>query len=113
MKFAVIGIIAGAVNGLFGSGAGMIVLPMLSSKLGMEEVEARGTTLMSVLFLSIISSIFYIKNIEDFNFLWFIIAGGILGGTIGAKVIVYAPKRYLQIGFGVFMIITGLKMILT
>ena len=62
MKIWLIGTIAGIINGLFGTGSGMIILPALVGCI--DEIKARGATLMSVLFLSIISSIFYIKNLN-------------------------------------------------
>ena len=110
MSLIITGVIAGIINGLFGSGAGMIILPFLLAGSKMDEVKARGTTLMSILFLTIISSIFYAKNISDFNFLWMVIAGGMLGGIIGAKTIKYIPAKWLRLALGAFMIITGIRM---
>jgi len=113
MKIALIGILAGIVNGLFGSGSGMIILPTLMSDL--DEVKARGTTIMSVLFLSIISSIFYLKNVNnevELIAIWYVVAGGIIGGTIGSKIIHKIPVKYLQIILAVFMIYTGIRMII-
>ena len=113
MKVWLIGVLAGAINGLFGSGAGMIILPALTSNF--DEIKSRGTTLMSVLFLSIISSIFYVKNLSaqiELQTIWYIVAGGIIGGAIGAKSINKIPIRYLQIALAMFMIFTGIKMFL-
>jgi uncharacterized membrane protein YfcA len=113
MKVALMGIIAGIVNGLFGSGAGMVVLPVLSTY--SEKAKARGTTMMSVLFLSIISSIFYLKNIDnqmELKNIWYVIAGGIIGGTLGSKMIYKIPIRYLQLLLAIFMIYTGIRIII-
>jgi uncharacterized membrane protein YfcA len=89
----------------------MILLPALNSLLKPNETKSHGTTLMSVLFLSIISSVFYAKNVRNFNSIWLIIAGGILGGIIGAKVITRVPYKYIRVVLGIFMIITGIKML--
>ncbi|MBE5813420.1 MAG: sulfite exporter TauE/SafE family protein [Clostridiales bacterium] len=113
MKFAIVGIIAGIINGLFGSGSGMIILPVLASNI--DEIKSRGTTLMSVLFLSIISSIFYIKNLAiqiELKTIWYVVAGGIIGGALGAKIINKIPIKYLQILLAIFMIGTGIRMML-
>lgn len=115
MKIALIGVIAGVINGLFGSGAGMIILPALASKDDENEVKARGTTIMSVLFLSIISSIFYIKNTNnkiELIAIWYVVAGGMLGATLGSKIIRKIPAKYLQIILALFMIGTGIRMLL-
>ena len=113
MKIWLIGTLAGIINGLFGSGAGMIILPALSSNL--DEIKSRGTTLMSVLFLSIISSIFYAQNLNtqiDLISIWYVIAGGIIGGAFGAKIIHKIPTKYLQILLAIFMVGTGIRMLL-
>ena len=113
MKTVLVGIIAGIINGLFGSGSGMIILPALVTKENINEVKARGTTIMSVLFLSIISSIFYAKNINnniELLAIWYVVAGGIIGGTVGSKIIHKIPVKYLQILLAIFMIYTGIKM---
>ena len=113
MKIAFIGIVAGIINGLFGSGSGMIILPILASNA--NQIKARGTTLMSVLFLSIISSIFYVKNLSaqiELQTIWYIVAGGIIGGAVGAKIVNKIPEIYLQILLAIFMIGTGIKMII-
>ena len=112
MSIEFIGIISGAINGLFGSGAGMIILPALCSMFDMEDKKSRGTTIMSILFLTIISSIFYFKNLTDLKLIWYVSVGGVLGGIIGAKLINYIPAKYLRMLLGIFMIATGIKMIL-
>ena len=111
MSIELVGIIAGAVNGLFGSGAGMIVLPALCSIFDMEDKKSRGTTITSILFLTIISSIFYVENMPDIKFVWYVTVGGVVGGIIGAKLINYIPTKYLKILLGIFMIGTGIKML--
>jgi uncharacterized membrane protein YfcA len=113
MQIWFIGILAGVINGLFGSGSGMIILPALANSL--DEIKSRGTTLMSVLFLSIISSIFYAQNLNtqiDLISTWYVIAGGIIGGAFGAKIIHKIPTKYLQILLAIFMVGTGIRMLL-
>ena len=113
MKIAFVGIIAGIINGLFGSGSGMIILPALANAENSDEVKARGTTIMSVLCLSIISSIFYLKNnqnVLELQIVWYVVAGGIIGATVGSKIIKKISKKYLQILLAIFMILTGIRM---
>jgi len=107
-----VGIIAGAINGLFGSGAGMIILPALCSIFDMEDKKSRGTTIVSILFLTIISSIFYFKNMPDLTLVWYVSVGGMLGGIIGARLINTIPTKYLKMLLGIFMIATGIRMLL-
>ena len=106
-----IGIIAGFINGLFGSGAGMIILPGLISLFNMDTKVARGTSLFILLIISCITTIFYVNNITDYKALWFIISGGILGGVIGARFANIVSERILKIILGSLMIISGIRML--
>lgn len=81
--------------------------------LNVDEYQARGTTLATVLIITVASSIMYYKNnFFDFNIAIYIIIGGILGGYLGAKLMRKIPKSYLSIFFYAFMIFMGIKMIL-
>ena len=107
-----IGLLAGLINGLFGSGAGMIVLPGLISVLKMDSKVARGTSLFILVVVSMITCIFYVRNISDYTTLWFVTAGGILGGVIGSKSAKIIPKKVLRVILGIVMLFSGIRMIL-
>ena len=59
-----LGLVAGFINGLFGTGAGMIVLPGLISLFSLDNKVARGTSLFILVIISSITSIFYVKNLN-------------------------------------------------
>ena len=107
-----IGLMAGFINGLFGSGAGMIILPGLISGMKMDSKVARGTSLFILVIVSTITCFFYVKNITDYTALWFIISGGALGGVIGSKFSKVIPENILKIVLGSIMIISGIRMLL-
>lgn len=106
-----LGLLAGFINGLFGSGAGMIVLPGLISVYGFDSKKARGTSLLILIAISVITSFFYMKNIVDYSTLWFITAGGIFGGVIGANFVKKIPDNYAKITLAIIMIISGIRML--
>lgn len=106
-----LGLIAGFINGLFGSGAGMIVLPGLVSVYGFDSKKARGTSLFILIAVSIITAFFYVKNIADYQALWFITVGGITGGILGANFVKNIPDKYIRIILAVIMIISGIRML--
>lgn len=107
-----LGMVAGFINGLFGTGAGMIVLPGLISLFDMDSKVARGTSLFILVVISFVTSIFYINNITDYTTLWFIVVGGILGGVIGAKFSKVVSGRMLKVILGIMMLISGIRMII-
>ena len=107
-----IGLIAGFINGLFGSGAGMIVLPGLISVMKLDSKVARGTSLFILVIVSFVTCFFYIRNITDYTALWFITAGGMLGGVIGSRVSKIISGKWLKIVLGIMMLISGIRMFL-
>lgn len=107
-----IGLIAGFINGLFGSGAGMIVLPGLISVMKLDSKVARGTSLFILVVVSFVTCFFYVRNITDYTALWFITAGGILGGVIGSRFSRIISGKWLKIVLGIMMLVTGIRMLL-
>jgi len=107
-----IGAIGGLLGGLFGSGSGLIILPAIIKFLKVDEYVARGTTLITVLFIVISSAFFYYKN-DYFNFELGIYTaiGGIIGGMLGAKWMKNIPKFWLSVIFELFVIGISLMMI--
>ena len=108
----IISVIGGFINGLFGSGAGMIVLPGLISVTKMDSKVARGTSLFILVIVSLVTCVFYVKNITDYTTLWYIIAGGALGGVIGSKFSKVVSGKILKIALGIMMLISGIRMFL-
>ena len=106
------GLVAGFINGLFGTGAGMIVLPGLISLFKMDNKTARGTALFILVVISLATSVFYVKNLTDYTALWYIASGGILGGVIGSKFSNIVSERVLKIILGIMMIVSGIRILL-
>lgn len=113
IKYILIGIIAGILNGFFGSGGGSVVVPALVFLLGIEDHKAHATAIAIILPLTVVSSIFYIKaNFVDLPLTIKTALGGIIGGYIGAKILEFIPKEVLRITLGVFMIIAAIRMVM-
>lgn len=107
-----IGAIGGLLGGLFGSGSGLIILPSIVKFLKIDEYTARGTTLITVLFIVISSSFFYQKNnYFDLKLGTYTAIGGVIGGIIGAKLTKKIPKFWLSLIFEIFVIIISIMMI--
>ena len=112
-KYALIGLITGIVNGLFGSGGGTIVVPAMVLLLCEEEHIAHATAISIILPLTIISSFFYISNnYVNWDLTFRVILGGIFGGYIGAKLLNFFPTFILRKMFAVFMMVGAIRMIL-
>lgn len=107
-----IGFCAGIVSGLFASGGGMILVPAFIYILKMEEVEARATSILCILPMVATSGIFYYKNnYIDWKIGVLCAIGGIIGGTVGAKLLNKLSTCFLKIAFTIFLIYASFKMI--
>lgn len=109
----VIGFIGGLVSGFFGAGGGMILVPALTLILKEDEISSRATTILCILFFTIASMFVYFnKDSVDLMLALKCISGGIIGSIIGSKLLVKLNKSILQITFIIFLIYSGVRMIL-
>ncbi len=113
VKLALIGLISGVINGLFGSGGGMIVVPSLIFIMGMEDYKAHATAILIILPLTLMSSYMYLsRNAVDWSILWKVTAGGIAGGFAGAKLLGKLSQKLLRRVFGVFIIAGAIRLLI-
>ena len=107
------GIPIGFINGFFGSGGGVIAVLVLKKFLNTEAKKAHATALGIILPLSCASLIMYkSKTAVDIKLVILCAAGGCIGALLGAKFLSKIPKKWLKIGFGAVMILSGGRMLL-
>lgn len=118
IKTAVVGSLCGAVNGLFGSGGGMIAVPMLKSEFSDKDDEnntkkAHAGALAITLPLSIVSLAFYTAHGSlDMKYALRFIPGGIVGAAVGAVFLKKISSGALTKLFAAVMIYFGIKMVM-
>ena len=105
--------LAGLVNGLFGGGGGMIVVPMLTGLLKRDPKRAHATALMIILPISLVSGLFY----AAFGNLQLMVAipvsiGVSIGGVVGALLLSKLSSKWIIMIFAVVMAAAGIKMLL-
>lgn len=107
----ILGALAGAANGMFGSGGGIITVPMLE-KNGAEAKKAHATSIAVTLPLSVISGIIYFsKGAININEAWKFIPFGIVGVFIGSRLLVKLSNETVKRIFGAVMIAFGVRML--
>ena len=106
------GALAGLVNGLFGGGGGMIIVPSLKYLLRYKTNSAHATAIAVILPLSVLSGIFYTAfgNFELQPAL-FTTAGVLAGGIFGAVLLKKLSSKPLTLIFSAVMAIAGVKML--
>lgn len=111
-KEIMIGLACGLLNGMFGSGGGTVVVPMMEKLLHFSPAKSHPTTILIVLLISLSSSFFYVsKGYFDLRLWFYVSVGGVLGGFVGAKILSKISKKWLKIIFGVVILFGAYKMI--
>ena len=107
---AVAGLGAGALNGLFGAGGGMVLVPLLSLLTDLDEDQMFSTSVIILLHICIISLLFT-RGWESFSFIQALpyllgsAAGGILAALWGRKI----PSLWLHRVLGILIIWGGVR----
>ena len=98
LRAGLTGAAAGAVNGLFGAGGGMLLLPLLHRLTDLREHEAFACSVCTMLPLSVVSLVVYwLRGGEFLTAALPYLAGGALGG-IAAGILL---RRLSAEGYGV------------
>ena len=109
-KSAAAGTLAGAANGLFGAGGGMILVPLFIRWIKLEDKEAYASSVAVMMSLSVISGIVYFcrQGISVADALPYL-AGGLIGGGLGGILFKKIPTRILHVIFGLLLIYGGVR----
>ena len=103
---------AGIVNGLFGAGGGMVLIPLLTKLTDVEEKEAFACSVGIILPLSVVSVIVYFLRGGDFGAQSVpYLIGGAIGG-IGAGLLLKKVKaKWLHRALGLFILYGGYRLL--
>lgn len=113
IKYYLLGFVAGILNGFFGAGGGLLVVPMLSS-LNIEQKKAHATSIAIILPLSVISAVMYIiKGIRiDIIQLTIFTVLGLVGAVIGSYLLMKVKNQLIRRIFGIIMIVSAIRILL-
>ena len=107
------GTAGGVINGLFGGGGGMVLLPLLTGWSGLEARAAFATCVAVILPMCCVSAAVYLLQVRPpLATLWPYLAGGVAGGVIGGMTFEKVPVRILKIIFGLFLLYGGVRYLL-
>lgn len=112
-KYIVIGALAGLANGLFGSGGGLFLVPLLSGWTGMEQKKSFATSVAVILPLSLVSAaVYFWKGALDLSAAWPYLIGGAAGGLLSGRVFRRVPMTFLRKAFGLLILYGGVRAVL-
>ena len=112
-KYLIAGIAAGAVNGLFGGGGGMVLVPLLLTWCRMEEQKAFATCVAVILPLCVISAaVFLWRTGFDWRQALPYLLGGLAGGFVGGRLFTKLDPLWLKRIFAAFLVYGGIRYLL-
>jgi len=112
VKLSITGLLVGFINGLLGSGGGVLVVLYLTIVAGIAQKKAQATAIAVILPLTILSSVIYaIDGCVDWPVLWKVVVGGIAGAVFGAFLLNKIKGKFSKKLFGIFLILAGLRML--
>lgn len=102
----------GLINGLLGSGGGMIAVPFLKSK-GYSQKEAQANAIAIIFPVSVISIIAYLFSgpLPVAETLPYAVAG-VAGSLLGTFILTKLKNKVLSVIFSIFMIYAGVRLLL-
>lgn len=112
-RYVVSGVLAGVVNGLFGGGGGMVLVPLLRRWCGLEERRAFATCVAVILPFCVVSAAVYLLRTPlDLPQALPYLLGGLAGGFVGGRLFPRVPAPWLRYLFAAFLVYGGIRYLL-
>lgn len=113
LRPALAGAAAGLVNGFFGGGGGMLLVPLLAGWCGLGQRKAFATSVAVILPLCVLSAAIYLfrGGVELLPALPYLL-GGLAGGLLGGKLFKGVSMTWLRRGFALLILYGGVKALL-
>ena len=110
---AVAGGLAGVANGFFGGGGGMVLVPLLTGRCGLDQRRAFATSVAIILPLCVLSSVIYFfRGGLDLSAALPYLLGGLAGGWIGGRVFRGLNMDWLRRAFALLILYGGVRSLL-
>lgn len=101
----------GFVNGFFGGGGGMLLVPLLEKGMDLSVKSSHATAIAIILPMSVASAIAYVAN-GYFEWLPLVVVGAacVVGGVVGALLLKKLPSQLVGVIFALMMLGVGVKL---
>lgn len=107
-----IGLVAGLASGYVGVGGGFIMVPLMTSWLGVPMRYASGTSLIAIIILCVpgVAEQMMLGNVDYFAGI-LLVLGSIPGAAVGAKLVKKVPERTLRFIFAGFLGVAAMMLL--
>lgn len=112
IRYGISGAAAGLVNGLFGAGGGMVLVPMLIHLGKLEDKKAFSSAISIILPLSLVSIfVYWTQHIFPFQPSVPYLLGGLIGGTLGGILFKNISVGFLHKIFAFVILWGGIRLL--
>ena len=110
----IIGLIAGILSSVMGVGGGFILIPAMIYILGMPTQIVVGTSLMQIIFVTLVSTIMhsYINQTVDVILSSLLLLGAVIGAQIGTRVMIRLKGEQIRFLFAIIIILVAAVLLL-
>lgn len=106
------GVAVGAFSALFGVGGSVLMVPFMTLALDYGQHASEGTALLVVVPTAVAGVVAHRRRgYVDFKGAALLAAGGVVGAVAGARLALEVSGESLKLGFGIFLIGVGLRMV--
>lgn len=113
LRYMVIGALAGLANGTFGAGGGMVLVPLFTGWLKLEQRRAFATSVAVILPLSAAALVIYLwKGQADLAGALPYLLGGLAGGCLSGRLFKRVSMIWLRRAFGLLILYGGIRAVL-
>lgn len=107
-----IGAIAGIGSGLLGVGGGIIMVPLLTSRLHFTQHRAHATSLAAIVPIAAVGGLrFAIADTIDYSLVALLALGATVGAPLGANLMARSSEGLLKTMFGVLMLLVAVQLL--
>lgn len=108
-----VGVLGGVINGLFGAGAGLLLVPLIKLVAKLDEKKVHATTLGCVMFMCVASSIVFLVNKQvDFSLTLWCFIGSLIGAILGTFLLQKFKNKVINLIFSLLLVSAGVLMII-
>ena len=109
-KLRLAGALGGLVNGVFGGGGGMLLLPLLGRWGALRPKSLFANSVAIIFPICLVSATVYFFHTQlSWETAWPYLLGGVGGGLIGGLTFEKVPVKWLKVLFGLFLLYGGVR----
>ena len=113
VNLTAIGVVGGVLSGLFAVGGGILMVPLLVWRTGMDQRRAAATSLVAIVPTALVSSTTYLLNGQvDLTAAVLVTLGAVTGTVAGTRLLRRIPVPQLRWMFVVFILLVAARLLL-